>query len=374
MVVKLTVDVRQLRDIVSVGAKFVVSRKDDGSALLRMAATKAGDMEVTAIGPEKQVLVQNTACKCSGVFECLVSPKRMAAILQSIETETVELSIGKADHLTVVAGSSRFTLKTEAFDSFPAIDATVPEHTNVTISIAELYRSLSRTLAVCDKDSTRYALGAVLIDVGATVTFVATDSRRLVYSPRKNVTGSNDPFKFLLPQAIGKNLLDLLRRSDMEDNIRMQLSPRRAAFLGQTFTLATAAVEGRFPHWPPMVENANCELVLEGPCGAMRHAGRLSAVMTDAETKGLKIDISDSGMITGNATVANVGESQVMILAETRRFEFKTEFDSGYFVSVFDGLQDSDVVEWRQETGEDPAFFHLPDEMIHILMPLAKDR
>lgn len=370
---RITINVEALKDIVMLGDTFSARAKKDTSAgLLQFVAAPAGHLQVTAIGSENQVLIQRTDCEVhGGVFETLVPPKRLAQILATIREETIVLEIVKSG-VKVKSASAQFNLATEAFDTFPAINAVVPDYTELSIPVTALHTSLDHCLPVCDEKSTRYALGGVLFDLGPSLTFVATDSRRMMVSPRPEVAFGGPPIKFVLPSAVGRSLLTLLKRSGLHADLKMQIqvSDKRIAFIGERFTMATAGVEGRFPRWQDITIGQNCDQVLAATSSDMRRAGKLVQVMTNEEHRGFKLSVKDEKISLSSGS--ELGDSAVEMRASAAR-DFETEIDTAYFIEAVSHWPDHEVIEWRQDESDSAVFFHLPDNMLCVLMPLARD-
>jgi DNA polymerase-3 subunit beta len=366
----ITVDVSILRDVVSIADSFVGKKREGGAAMLRFVATKNG-LAISAIGSESQLLVQRIACVCSGAaFESLIPPKRFGQILQTVREESVMLTAEK-NSVTVKTSSSKFRLATEAFDTFPAIDQVVPDHSEAEIVVSELTASLLHTSPVCDETSVRYALGGVLLDLSDKGTnFVATDSRRMMVSARPNVKIVGPPLRFILPSAMARSMLSLLKRYDQSQSIKLRMNHNRMSVSGDSFDLVTPSVEGRFPVWQSLMTAANGSLVLEATAGDIKRACRLANVMTDEENQGVRFAFGDKVELSSGAK----GGDSAVTLTGTIRNELKTEMMGKYILDAVSGWQDHEIIEWRQQNGDEAMYLHLPDSMICCIMPLVTER
>lgn len=278
---KITVDVVALRDVVSTAEQFVGKKREGGAAMLRFVEDKQM-LSISAVGAESQLLVQRLPCVKTRLssFEVLVPPKRLLQILQTLREQTVEINADRAS-VTVSTSSSKFRLATESFDTFPVIDQIVPDHSQADIVVSELVASLQHTVPLCDEASVRYALGGVLFEMSQDGShIVSTDSRRLMVSRRQGLRIVGPEVKFIMPSAMAKSVLMLLKRHDQQKTIRLFVNHNRMAITGEEFSLVTPGVEGRFPAWRNLMAAANCQLVLVATAGDIKRACRLANVMT----------------------------------------------------------------------------------------------
>lgn len=365
----ITVDVSILRDVVSIADSFVGKKREGGAAMLRFVATK-NELSISAIGAESQLLVQRIPCVSGGVFESLIPPKRFGQILQTIREESVDVKSDDGS-VTIKTSSSRFRLATEAFDTFPAIDQVVPDHSEAEVVVSELVASLSHTIPLCDETSTRYALGGVLLDLSDSGTnFVATDSRRMMVSARQNVRIAGASLRFILPAAIARSVITLLKRYDQGSTVRMRLNHNRMSLSGDSFDLVTPSVEGRFPAWQSLMTASNGSIVLEATAGDIKRACRLANVMTDEENQGVRFQFGEKVELSSGAK----GGDSAVTLAGTIRQELKTEMMVKYILDAVSGWQDHEIVEWRQQASDEAMYLHLPDSMVCCIMPLVTER
>ena len=108
----------------------------------------------------------------------LVPYDRLSQIVRAASGDTVKFTC-KGDTVTVKCGGGSWTLPTESVDEFP-----LWEPANLTavcrLPADQFARAAKATTYATDVESSRYALGAVLLEVkGGDPTWVATDGRRL---------------------------------------------------------------------------------------------------------------------------------------------------------------------------------------------------
>jgi len=117
----------------------------------------------------------------------LLPADRLLAILRSCHpTENVTLA-RKGTSVTVKAGRGQWTLPTEDVAEYPTWEPAGPSPV-CRLPADQFVRAVRAVSYAVDAESSRYALGAVLIDVerGSNPTFVATDGRRLAAVETEN--------------------------------------------------------------------------------------------------------------------------------------------------------------------------------------------
>src|SRR4051812_1605984 len=143
----------------------LVADPDEGSVLM------ATDLEV---GIRHRVL----GVKVEQPGSAILPTQRVAQILRTSDDEELYLE-GQGDHLIVRGRRSEFTLPSEdpSLYNEPPDFAATSYHV---VAAADLRKLIRRTIFATDVESTRYALGGVLVELTAdSITMVGTDGRRL---------------------------------------------------------------------------------------------------------------------------------------------------------------------------------------------------
>ena len=129
----------------------------------------------------------------------------------------VELIIeSDGDHLIVQGLHSEFTLPTEDVNLFPDVPDFAIESYHV-IDAADLKKLIRRTIFATDVESTRYALGGVLVELTAeSITMVGTDGRRLAHMSAP-ANAENNPHPSGGSPVIPVKALKLIERNLVDD-------------------------------------------------------------------------------------------------------------------------------------------------------------
>ena len=152
---------------------------------------------------------------------------------------------------TLVRGDrSEWKLPGENPDEFPNVTAFKEEKFHELA--ARLFREIvRRTVFATDNESSRYALGGVLLEMdGDKITAVGTDGRRLakMEGPAHGVGGHQTANQTTIVPTRAMNLLE---RAVTDSDGEIQISARANDMLMRSprFTIYSRLVEGRFPKW-----------------------------------------------------------------------------------------------------------------------------
>ena len=174
---------------------------------------------------------------------------RFGKILAESSDEKLDLECD--GRMVLIRGQrSEFQLPSENPDEFPSVLA-FEEKKYHEMPARFLHEVIRRTVYATDNESSRYALGGVLVELSANgLTAVATDGRRLARQegPAKSVGGhvSGDNMTIIPTKT-----MQLLERALADNDENLQLAARENDVLVKSggATIYSRLVEGRFPKW-----------------------------------------------------------------------------------------------------------------------------
>jgi DNA polymerase-3 subunit beta len=272
---------------------------------------------------------------------------RMLAILGTTAGEEVTLT-ANGTSCVVECGRGKWTLPLEDANEFPTWE---PEGlvSVVRIPSDEFARAVHSVLPAHDNESSRYALGAMLVSVdGDAASLVATDGRRL-HLAQVGHDQAVDKSETLVPAGVARTMYRLAIGDDDSVQLERSATVVRAEIGGTTVT--ARQVEGRFPRWRDV-------LPADGPTastverGALESATASAAIVTSEASKGVTYALTGQGMhLTAKSSEA--GESSVTCEL----------VECGHACSVM--LDPSYVLEWVR---------NLPPEAEPTISVQAKDK
>jgi DNA polymerase III subunit beta len=290
------------------------------------------------------------------------------------ESSDEKLDLESDGRKAMVRGQrSEFQLPVENPDEFPNVMAF--DEKKYHEMPARFFREVvRRTAFATDNESSRYALGGVLIELTANgLTAVATDGRRLSRQegPAKSVgehaTGDNTTI-------IPTRAMQLLERAlaDNEDNIHLAARENDVLVKSGRATVYSRLVEGRYPKWRDVFPRREGMLKIDLTVAPFYAAVRQAAIVTSEERRGVDC-IFGNGKVILSGHGAELGESHVELPIAYDGTDLGITLDPRYlsdFLKVLDAEQNF-TVELRD--AESAAVFATDDGYAYVVMPLSRD-
>ncbi len=297
---------------------------------------------------------------------------RFGAILRESGDEQLRLETdGQA---TVVRGQrSEFRLPAEDPHEFPAI-ATFQEQKYHELPARLLRELIRRTIFATDNESSRYALGGVLLEfVDDKITAVGTDGRRLAKMevPARSVGGhaSGDTTTIVPSRA-----MQLIERALTDGDSEIQIAARANEVVVHSprGTIFSRLVEGRFPRWRDVFPQRTGATRLDMVVGPLLSAVRQAAIVTSEESRGIDFTF-ESGTLLLSGRAAEVGQSRVELPISYDGPALSITLDPRYVQEFLKVLDLDKTVTLDLKDAESAAVCTTDDGYGYVIMPLARD-
>lgn len=370
---KLTRNRQSLASAFSTVSGVVPSRTP--KEILKNIKVQSKGGKVTLIGTDQEVGIRYDVpgVESADDGEILVPAARIKTILTEIGGDSVELEV-EDKAVWVRSGFSEFRLSAVDPAEFPSVagfDATAYH----VIQGRALRSAIKRTIFATDVESTRYALGGVLVELAADrVAFVATDSRRLALVEVLNqcrVEGK--PKSENTTPVIPSKAMALIERSIVDDEAEVHLSSHANHVLVRSgnATIYSRLVEGRFPRYRDVIPQGsiNLDLVVSPFHAAIRQA----LIVTDEESRGVDLVFAD-GNLTFKSEAADVGKSTVQMPIGYDRDHITITFDLRFVSDFLRVLEPEKSIRLHLTDGDSAAKFTTEDGYTYVIMPLSRDK
>tara|TARA_B100000029_G_scaffold459450_1_gene489556 strand:+ start:1251 stop:2363 length:1113 start_codon:yes stop_codon:yes gene_type:complete len=333
---------------------------------------QGGTATLIATDQEVGVRVELSGVETDSSGDFLLPTSRVTSILRELTDENVNLEVSESS-VTVRTSGSEFHLASEDPDEFPDVAAFEGDQ-YLTIPGAALREGIVRTAFATDQESTRYALGGVLLDpAGAKATLVATDSRRLAVAPLSAQSQGGDQLANPGPVVPAK-AMRLIEKTITDDEQEVQIAIHANDILvrcGQS-TIYSRLVEGKFPDYTKLIDIAGTQAAtLE--VGSFHSAVRQAQIVTSEESRGVDFSFS-SGQLTLQTIAADVGESKIEIPVSYEGDDLTISFDPRFVTEFLRVLKPESTVTLHLVDGESAAVFRTEDGYTYVVMPISKDR
>ncbi len=303
----------------------------------------------------------------------LLSVVQFGSILRESTDET--LNIETDGQAVIVRGQrSRFRLPSIDPLEFPHVSEFTADsyHLLPARLMKELIR---RTLFATDTESTRYALGGVLLEMkNETITAVATDGRRLAkMEGEAQVIGQ--PGDEDVMTIVPSRSMQLIERSLTDGETEVKIVSRGNDFLVSSpkATIVSRLVEGRFPHWRDVMPDRPNSVKIDVTVGPLHAALRQAAIVTSGESRGVDFTLGDGSLVLSGLT-ADVGESHVELPIPYEGNPITLTLDHRYVTDFLRVLDPERTFCLNVVDGDSAALLQTDDGYEYLIMPLARDR
>lgn len=306
----------------------------------------------------------------------LLPADRLLAILRSVHaTENVTLA-RKGTSVTVKAGRGMWTLPTEDVAEYPTWEPSGLQPV-CRLPADQFCRAVKAVAYAADTESSRYALGSVLLDItGGNPTFVATDGRRLSAVEaetdqsvdERNADADHPPV--LIPAHAIRIAASMAEGS--EGAVQIEATAREVVFSCDGGTITAMLVDGRFPRWRDVFPDGGCEPAVIDR-NELLAATRAAAVVTSEQSLG--VDYAFGGdALTLSARSSEYGESKVKCAVETSGGCTGVKLNPTYVRDYLTGLPSDEEPNVSVVThGDGGACVFTCGYYRGVVMPLAKE-
>jgi DNA polymerase-3 subunit beta len=326
----------------------------------------ATDMEIGI-----RIQVDGIEIEASG--SAVLPVARFGSILRESTDEKLRVE-ADAQGVKVHGERSEFSLPAANPDEFPSV-ATFEEEKYHKAPARLLKELVRRTLFATDTESSRYALGGVLLEMEADkIVAVGTDGRRLakMEGPAESIGGHQTGETMTIIPA---RSMQLVERALTDADSEVQVAARDNDVLVKTAksTIYSRLVEGRFPKWRDVFPVRQSAVRIDITVGPMYSALRQAAIVTDEESRGVDFTFGDGKLILAGST-AEIGQSRVEMPIPYDGDSITLSLDHRFVADFLKVLEAEKTFTVEIENEESAALFCTDDGYSYVVMPLARER
>jgi DNA polymerase-3 subunit beta len=296
----------------------------------------------------------------------LLPHARLSAILAAATGD--EVTIARDGTSCVVSvGDGRWTLPTEAAAEFPTWEPAGLKPI-CRIPADQFCRAVRAVVYATDNESSRYALGGVLVEMKAgVVTCVGTDGRRLA-TYEIEVDQATDDGTTLIPAKAIQAMAAAASHTDGAVQLEANASEVVATIDGTVIT--GRLVEGRFPRWREVFPERDVKpTIFHAP--ELLAATRQAAIVTSEQSKGVTFTITSEGLhLTARSSEA--GESSVTCPVLEFGQAATVSLDPHFVIEFLRSVDEAEPAE-IEAAGKGDAVFLRSGDCKAVIMPLAVD-
>ncbi|MFG0335714.1 MAG: DNA polymerase III subunit beta [Maioricimonas sp. JB049] len=341
--------------------------------ILKNVKLTVADGSATLVGTDQEVGVRYEIPEVvtSSMGEVLLPTQRVSAILREVQDEMLTFEVTE-DALWIRGGQSEFRLSIEDPGEFPDVP-TFNDEDYFIVTGGNFKKGIQRTLFATDVESTRYALGGVLLELaGETMTMAATDSRRLAVCSSSCSTQGNIEQEETR-QVIPSKAMSLIERSihDPEAEIRVAVHANDVLVASGHTTIYARLVEGRFPRYQDVVPT-EFEIEIDLVVAPFLAAVRQAMIVTSEESRGVDFAFGN-GALTLNSSANDVGTSKIELPISYEGDDLVITFDPRFVAEFLRVLDAADSVSLNLIDANSAAVFKADESYTYVVMPLSRE-
>jgi len=293
----------------------------------------------------------------------LLPGHRLQAILKAANGDEVRI-VPKGSTVQVKCGRGEWTLPTEDAAEFPTWEP-ADTHAICRLPGDQFARAVAATVFATDNESSRFALGGVLVEVkDGNPTWVATDGRRLACVETETDQAVDDS-ETIVPARV----LQVAAGMAGGGSVQIDANGTEVVLSMDGVTVTGRLVAGRFPRWRDVMGEAEGSPAVIDRLQLLS-AVRAAAIVTSEQSKGVRLTWTGKGLSLACRS-AEYGESAVVCQVEVAGDCAGTLLDPAFLVDYLQHLpvdEDPNVELFAQD--EKSRVLLRCGEYRYVIMPL----
>lgn len=368
---KLTCSRTQLSAAFQIVGSVIHSRTP--KEILKNIKLSLNDGRATLLATDTEVGIRYELpeVETDSVGDVLLPTQRVMAILREVQDESITLEVNE-QALWIRSSQSEFRLSVEDPSGFPEI-ATFQDENYYSVTGKALKTAIHRTVFATDVESTRYALGGVLMEIDdQTLTLAATDSRRLAVC-RTSCQAQGSVSEEVGQPVVPAKAMSLIEKSISDDDAEVKIALRQNEILVQSglSTIYARLVEGRFPRYQDVIPN-DFQIKIDLVTGPFLSAVRQAMIVTNDESRGVDFTFKE-GTLTLTSLGQDVGSSTIQIPISFDQDPVVITFDPRFVQEFLRVLEPASPVSLNLVDGNNAAVFMADESYTYVVMPLSRD-
>lgn len=340
--------------------------------ILKNVKLEVGGGQATLIGTDQEVGIryQIPGVETDSDGETLLPTNRVMSILRELTDEHVDFEVSE-DRVEIRSGHSQFQLSAEDPAEFPPV--TEFNETNYHVVPGHVFReAIRRTIFATDVESTRYALGGILLELGSEgVALVATDSRRLALQ-KAPCKSEGEPEDANSTPVVPRTAMNLIEKSiDEEGEVLIAVHQNDVVVKSGHSTIYSRLVEGRFPRYGDVIPS-DANHVIELVVGPFYSAVRQAQILTNEDSRGVDFNFNE-GTLRLHSEASDVGSSNIELPISYDGEELTIKFDPRYIAEFLKTFDPEKQVSLHLIDSESAAVFRTDDNYTYVIMPLSRE-
>jgi DNA polymerase-3 subunit beta len=260
----------------------------------------ASSVSFLATDIEIQITARSTLTAAGEARAVTVGARKLVDILRALP-DNAEVTLDQQEkRLLVKAGKSRFTLQTMPAEDFPRLAKPAGDVARFALPQKALRRLLGLVqYAMAQQDIRYYLNGLLMVVEEKQLKLVATDGHRLAFASLK-LAADLPRQEVIVPRKTVLELSKLL--ADVDDEVKIEVSPAQAAFSFGSIELVSKLVDGKFPDYTRVIPTGH-KNKLQIERESLRQALLRAAILSNEKFRGVRWVLADGSLkiVSSNA-------------------------------------------------------------------------
>ena len=301
----------------------------------------------------------------------VVKGKEITEIINKLSGDIVTISTNDDNTATFKSEAATFSLYLMEVDDFPKVGVQEFHH-SFFIRNNVLKKLIARSTFASSNDDTRPVFKGCSVKIeNSSITFVATNTHRLVVVKAEIEDNIPEENKFIVPAETLNNLLGIIN-STLEDNgVRVDFSDKHIAFTVNNVFITCRLIDGQFPPHEKVIP-ASCETYANVDISEFRNAiSRVEIISKQTEYNTVRLRFNQEGLELASDSY-ETGKVVEHVNAAVEGPEVEIAFNLKYIQDFLKIVGSSDEVRIGMNDKLSPADFRLTDEedFIYIVTPV----
>lgn len=304
--------------------------------------------------------------------EMVVNGKNITEIVGKLSGSVVTISTEEENNTaTIKSDATTFSLYTMEPEDFPKV-AMQEYHHSFYIKNDILKNLVNRSVfAVSDDDSRPVFTGCSITVEGENITFVATNTHRLIVIKsviENNIEGEHS---LIVPADALSDVLSIVQAVRDERGVKIEFSDKHIAFTINNMIVACRLIDGTFPAYDRVIPEscktyANVEVK-----NFVESLNRVAIIAKQTEYNTARMGLSDEGLELSADSYAT-GKVVEHLSADVEGPDVEIAFNLRYLQDFLRTSSGNDILRIGVNDSSTPAEFRLADEdnIIYVVTPV----
>ena len=300
-------------------------------------------------------------------WEALPNAQKLVAVLTECTDE--EITLSHDDDSLCIRGqfSEHYLQDIDKPDVFPSSVPADPS-TTFTMEVHPFVTSLKRIEPFCARESARYALTGVKIELAdGKVTLVATDGKWMATEELPCTTAVADDKTYVVPERVINLLLNSCKGEDGE--VTIGLTPNSFTASVDGVTINARLLEGRYPTWREVFPK-KYDWKVSLNAGSLRSVTKQAATMMTEDSRGIDYSFEQSKLSAKSSSQSGKAKIELPIAYDEKARSLTI---AGDLMSNLLGLWPADTeLTMKGVNNNTVSVFQFTDTYSAVIVPLAK--